>query len=92
MMYKQNPPSLLDTLIKMFMELGSVAVSNQVERERERARARQRETERHSETETEKQRERDGSVAGSNQVPKPDTKPKSIMHRIPTRDRCIFQK
>ena len=31
MMYKQNPPSLLDTLIKMFMELGSVAVSNQVQ-------------------------------------------------------------
>ncbi|KAJ1488313.1 V-type ATPase, V0 complex, 116kDa subunit family [Baffinella frigidus] len=30
LMYKQNPPSLLDTLIKMFMELGSVAVSNQV--------------------------------------------------------------
>ena len=30
MLYKQNPPSLLDSLIKMFMELGSVAVGNQI--------------------------------------------------------------
>ena len=30
MMYKQSPPSLLDTLIKMFMEIGSVPVGNQV--------------------------------------------------------------
>ena len=29
MMYKQSPPSLLDTLIKMFMEIGSVPVNAQ---------------------------------------------------------------
>jgi len=29
-LWKQNPPSLLDTLIKMFMEIGSVPVASQV--------------------------------------------------------------
>mmetsp|Transcript_38329 Transcript_38329/g.89254 ORF Transcript_38329/g.89254 Transcript_38329/m.89254 type:complete len:969 (-) Transcript_38329:211-3117(-) len=29
-LWKQSPPSLLDTLIKMFMEIGSVPVANQV--------------------------------------------------------------